>query len=311
MVRSTLFLLLCPLLLLTCKEPSAGTDASTPLTDSIWDGELQFTGQDARFLVCGSSIRYILMGSGLDTVQKLYDSQRSVRGQRMKAWLSGHLEEQHPGQHDTAFIVSRIEHIDATLSCPPRPRAALAGRYSVTIADPMRNREVVLYLQPEGEALMTTSISDTKAPMEQDGTWGVASNGTLDIHWRQLDLHSTYTVTENTLTLFMPKSASGEQSPLVLTRTGPTERAPGTQGQVLAWLAAVSANHGVKFNTDTLSKATPLSDLFRTPEAAGTLRDSAITWLPLRPDQLRTDWPAVSTIGDLIALKRLGDQRGP
>lgn len=311
MVRYILFLLLSMLLLLACNGPSKGNDVPTPAADPIWDGELQFTGKDARFLVCSSSIRYVLVGPGLDTVQKLYDSQRSVPGQRMKAWLTGHLAEQHPGQHDTAFIVSRIEHIDATLSCPPKPRAALVGRYSVTFADPLRNREVVLYLQPKGEALMTTSISDTKLPMEQDGIWGVLSNGTLDILWKQLDMHSTYTVTENTLTLSMPKNIQGDQDALVFTRNGPADHMAGAQGQVLMWLAATANAQGFKVNSDTLSKATLIAGIFRSPEALHALRDSAITWLPLLPDQLRTDWPAISTVADLIALKRLSDQRGP
>ncbi|MCC7503377.1 MAG: hypothetical protein IT229_12660 [Flavobacteriales bacterium] len=227
----------------------------------------------------------------------------------MKAWLTGHLAEQHPGQRDTAFIVSRIEHIDATLSCPPRPRAALVGRYSASFNDPMRKREVMLYLQPGGEALMTTRISDTKPPLEQDGTWGVSSDGRLDILWRQLSAHSTYTVTENTLTLSMPKNLQSDHDTFVLTRNGPADRMAGTQGQVILWLAGISAAQGFKFSTDTVTKATAIADIFRTPEALNALRDSAVAWLPLAPEQLRTDWPAVSTVSDLIALKRLGDQR--
>ncbi len=309
MLRTYLLLLLSALLLLACNGPTGSSDDPTPQTDSIWDGELQFTGQDARFLVCGSGIRYVLTGPGLDTVQKLYDSQRSIRGQRMKAWLTGHLAEQHTGQHDTAFIVSRIEHIDATLSCPPRPRAALVGRYTATLDDPMRAREITLYLQPGGEALMTTRVSDTKPPLEQDGTWGVSSDGTLDILWRQLGAHSTYTVTEDKLTLSIPKNQPGAHDTFVLTRNGPADSMAGTQGQVIMWLARISASRGFAINTDTVTRATAISDLFRTPDAMSTLRDSAVSWLPLAPEQLRTDWPAVSTVSDLIALKRLGDQR--
>ncbi len=299
--------LLLLLALLTGCGPGGGqSGAPSVLTDSIWDGEMQVTGQDARFMACGSGIRYAMTGPGMDSTLRLYDSQRSLRGQTMKVWLTGHLAEQHPGTHDTAFVVARIEHIDATLSCPPRPNRALAGRYEMVLDEPQGRRVLITELFPNGEVLNTAWLPGKEKPFEMDGTWGVNSAGEVVINWPQLEKKARYGVTENTLTFRDVNAQRGVPVP-VLHRTGPADRMGGAFGRVVRWMAAVSARHGGAVDSTTITLATPLGELVTTPELTQAMTDSAVTWFPLSPQQQRLEWPAMSTVGDMVALKRSCD----
>jgi hypothetical protein len=310
MPRSTPLLLLFALLFLACGTPpeTSSTDPNGPVEDPIWDGELQVTGADARFMTCASGIRYPLVGPGLDTVLKLYANQRSVRGQTMKAWLTGHLAEQHAGQHDTAFVVSRIDHIDATLSCPPRPNARIAGRYTMHFDDPMGTRTIRTDLFANGEVLSYTFLPGRTSALEQDGLWGVTSSGEVEIHWPHLDKRVRYSVTENALTINDPAAPKGRPL-LSMQRTGPPLRMDGTYGRVVRWLVAVSAGTGQPLDSTAVGMYAPLEELLSTDTLRNSLRDSAITWVPLTAEQQRVEWPAMSTVHDLVALKRMSDRR--
>jgi hypothetical protein len=308
MPRSLPFLLLFLLLLEACgSKENASLNASQD-QDVIWEGELQVTGPDARFMACASGIRYPITGPGLDTVLKLYTNQRSVRGQTMKAWITGHLSEQHPGQRDTAFVASTINHIDATLSCPPRPNARLAGRYTVSYDDPTGERTIDTDLFPTGEVLSYTHLPGRSTPLEQDGRWGVNSVGEVEVYWPHIDKRLRYGVTENALTLRDPSAPKGRPV-YVMLRSGPARRMDGTFGAVVRWMVAVSNAHGGPIDSLAVHMDVPLDSLLPSEPLRNSLRDSAVTWIPLSAEQQRVEWPAMSTVHDLVGLKRMSDRR--
>jgi hypothetical protein len=295
------------LLLWSCGPKADAPPAVPPPADSTWAGELQVTGPDIRFMACGTGIRYAVTGPGTDTTLRLYNSQRSVTGQTMKAWLTGHLAEQHPGARDTAFVVARIEHIDATLTCPPRPKPMLAGRYELVLDEAQGRRTLVTELFPNGEVLNTTWLPGKALPFEMDGTWGVNGAGEVEIHWPMFDKRATYGVTENTLTLRSPAPAKGSPA-FSMRRTGPPQRMGGTFGAVVRWMHAVCAAQGLPLDSTRITVATPLGDIVTSTAVRDAMTDSAITWFPLNADMQRVQWPAMSTVGDMVALKRTCDR---
>jgi len=307
MPPSTPLLLLFALLFLACGTPP-DTTTTPPVEDPIWEGELQVTGTDARFMACATGLRYPLVGSGMDTVLKLYANQRSVRGQTMKAWLTGHLAEQHDGQRDTAFVVSTINHIDATLSCPPRPNARVAGRYAMSFDEPMGKRTIVIDLFANGEVLSYSFLPGHANALEQDGRWGVTSSGEVEIHWPHLDKRVRYRITENALTISDPAAPKGKPL-LTMQRTGPPLRMDGTYGRVVRWTMAVADRCGQPLDSNVVGMYTPLEELLTTDTLRNSMLDSAITWIPLTPEQQRVEWPAMSTVHDLVGLKRMSDRR--
>jgi hypothetical protein len=92
-------------------------------------------------------------------------------------------------------------------------------------------------------------------------------------------------------------------------RSGPARRMDGTFGAVVRWMVAVSNAHGGPLDSLAVHMDVPLDSLLPSEALRNSLRDSAVTWIPLSAEQQRVEWPAMSTVHDLVGLKRMSERR--
>lgn len=291
-----------PLLLLTaasllglaaCNGPVPG-NTSTTTTDTTWSGEVRLVDGTFLFRPCGDTTELPLEGPGVDSLRPAYEGQAIEAGQRMMAWLSSGVRSL-AGR--SSLPIDRFRHLDATRNCPPLPLPALVGRYAYWIPDHRGDRLVSVDLFPNGEALMLVDMPDQRAPLEQDGTWGVDSRGTIELSWPAMGQRLYYAHFGDTLRIRRRREPGAEGPTGDLVRQGPPDATAGTRGEVIAWVARTTGR-----TAGTMTLGTTIAELAPDTAALIALDAQARAWVPLDSGvhlgrQLRT-------LGDVVMARR-------
>lgn len=293
-MRTRFVLTAAPLLVLAaCKGPVPGGRNGTT-TDTTWSGEVRLSEGTFLFRPCGDTLELPLEGPGVDSLRPAYEGQAIEAGQRMMAWLSSEVRLL-AGR--ATLPIDRFRHLDPTRACPPMPLPALVGRYAYWIPDHRGDRLVSVDLFPNGEALMLVAMPDQRAPIEQDGTWGADSRGTIELSWPAINQRLYYAPFGDTLRIRQRREpgANGPSGDLVL--QGPPDATAGARGEVIAWFARTTGRAA-----GSMTLATTIAEL--TPDTAAliALDAQARAWVPLDSGvhlgrQLRT-------LGDVAMARR-------
>lgn len=294
---------LLPLLFLGACRPPSGTGTTTGTSDTTWAGEVSVLDGRALFRPCAQETGLPLEGPALDSVLAVYRSQAIQPGQRMMAWIKGHLAASAGRPADTVFIAESLGQLDALRMCPLIPLPRLSARYGTVLVEHLGNRSLTLDLYPNGTALQLTEMRDRPIPFEQEGHWGADGNGLIEVDFGPSFPKGYYTSSGDTLVRIGSRGqGSGER--FTLMRTGAAEPKAGVRGMVVEWLNAVASVHCTPLDRGRLTATTPLTDLFPNPTAMQALEDSAISWLPLDTTDQHLGERGLVTVGALVERKR-------
>lgn len=267
--------------------------------DAIWEGELRILPNDTAFMPCGIHRAYRLTGPGLDSLSRRYAWLKTVQGQWIKTWCSGHLAAPPPGGGDTVLVATAYGHMDAEVLCPPVPVDSLVGTYEARSEAIGGEHVERLDFISGGQALIITTRPGLYA--EVDGRWGLDADG--DIRFTETDHRfGFYYGWRNGM---LERSLPNRGSVVTYRRIGPADPMAGAPGRTARWLAAVSGSVGRPLQAGDLQPSMPLDSLFPDTAARSALRRSAADTLGFNDHQLATTWRTTTTVHDVTKLMRI------
>lgn len=285
-----------PALLAACSTAPVPTgDTPTPPADSNYIAEVRITSVDTTARLCGSGRRYQLAGPDMDTLLLRYNHANVRKGQWMKVWFAAHpgtvLRQ---GLPDSALILTKFHHLDASLSCDPIPDQHLVGTYGTRVTMPGAMRSSWLDLHADGTAVLRTELPNTPM-LEEEGTWGIDVEGRVAVKWPQRDQTMLYRLQDEVL--LTEQSVNGQR--IGLNRLGRLDRQAGSFGRAVRWLAAVG---GSAVDTAAIRPGTTLEQVL--PEA-----ERRTAFLRSVPDTLGVDSATaglrMSGVSDVRGLMRM------
>lgn len=274
----------------------AGTGTVPP--DRGWEGELRIIPGDSSYKPCGSHSTYRITGPGLDSLAHRYAWLRTVPGQWIKAWCSGHLVAGTAGG-DSLLVATRYMHMDGMVHCPLEPVGALAGTYVRSTGSRSGPGSEQLLLFPNGDA-MRLAMSLEGMPLETDGHWGVDNDGHVNFTSLAPQFTQRYAPEGGHLYRLLPDGSKG----VAFEQEGPADRLAGTFGRAARWLAAVAEAHGQHLDPADIRPSMPIDSLIPDPTARAALKASARDSLGLTAEQLEVLWPPVENVREFTQLMR-------
>lgn len=287
-----------PALLFACSTPPGpAVETTPPATDSNYIAEVRITPVDTTARLCGSGRRYQLTGPDMDTLLLRYNHANVRKGQWMKVWFAAHpgavLRQ---GLPDSALIVTKFHHLDASLTCDPVPDPRIAGTYSMTNAMPGAMRSIWLDLHPDGTAILRT-ILQTSPMIEEEGTWGIDVEERVAVKWPQRDQTMLYRLQDGRL--LAEQTVNGQRPSL--DRLGPVDVRSGSFGRAVRWLAAV---RGVPADSLSIGPGSPLNTVLNAPGTQAELLHMAMDSLGVDSATVQLRMSGVSDVSGLMRMIR-------
>lgn len=270
---------------------------AVPVPERSWEGELRILPGDSSFMPCGTQRRLRITGPGLDSLAHRYAWLKTLPGQWIKSWCSGHLAAPVAAGTDSVLVAAAYAHMDATVHCRPLPVKEAAGSYVAEAAVPGGTHREQLNFFPDGSATVITSTPSMHA--EVDGHWGLNSDGHVIFEELDKKFSFEYGHSPGQMARALPNG-----SKVVYRLQGPADRLAGDFGRTARWLAAVAAAQGDSLQPGELKPEMRLDSLFPDEAARAALRLSAADTLALDEHDLAALWPAAETIEDVVQLVR-------
>ena len=242
---------------------------------------------------CTDGKRFKTLGTGVDSLIALYTAQVGHVGDAAKVWLLG------GWSADSTVVAHRLVHMAPALRCAALANASNSGRYGLSFGTPGRDeRRAELELFPSGLAVQYSTFRDGPE-REEFGSWGMDSDGLLQLTWPQRPLVLTFQVRGDTL---VQHNARNVDAIATFVRSGAPERGRGTLGGVLALLSEVTSKPQTAFDTAKLE--TPLAALDVNDAAMVHLADILMERHGMSPELRERRWSSIATLQDLLELVR-------
>lgn len=263
-------------------------------SDSVsFEGEFRVKDGAGEWMRCTDGRRFKTLGTGVDSLIGLYSSQVGHVGDAVKVWLLG------GWSADSTVVVHRLVHLAPALRCAALPNASNSGRFGLSFGIPGRDeRSAQLNLFPSGLAVQYSTFRGSPE-REEFGSWGLDSDGVLQLSWPQRPLVLAFHVQGDSL---IQHNARNVDAIATFVRTGAPDRARGSLGVVLALLSEVTSRPQPAFDNATLG--TPLASLEVDDAAMARLANLLVERHGMSPELRERRWSAISTFQDLLELVR-------
>lgn len=288
-----------PVLLVVSLSGCHGPDRKDTLPVVVGNDSLSFEGEfrvkegAGEWMRCTDGKRFKTLGSGVDSLITLYTAQVGHMGDAAKVWLQG------GWTADSTLVAHRLVHLAPALRCPPLPNGNNSGSFRLTFGTPGRDeRRAELVLFPSGLAVQYSTFRDGPE-REEFGSWGMDSDGLLQLTWPQRPLVLSFQVRGDTL---VQHNARNVDAIATFVRTGAPELGRGTLGGVLALLSEVTSKPQTAFDTAALE--TPLAALEVNDAAMVHLADILMARHGMSPELRERRWSSIATLQDLLELVR-------
>lgn len=263
-------------------------------SDSLsFEGEFRLRDGAGEWMRCTDGKRFKTLGTGVDSLIALYTAQVGHLGDAAKVWLLG------GWSADSTVVAHRLVHLAPALRCTALPNTSNSGSFALSFGTPGRDeRRAELELFPSGLAVQYSTFRDGPE-REEFGSWGMDSDGLLQLTWPQRPLVLTFQVRGDSL---VQHNARNQDAIATFVRTGATDRRRGTLGVVLALLSEVTSKPQPAFDTATLG--TQLAALDVNDTAMVRLADLLAERHGMGPELRERRWSSIATVQDLLELVR-------
>lgn len=294
-------------MLQACSGPPAGGGTEPPATaaDSNYIAEVRITAADSTARLCGTGLRYQLTGPGMDSLLLRYRHANVRSGQWMKAWFAAHpgITWRH-GLQDSALVVSRVHHLDASLACDPVPAERLSGTYRMSPGTSGAGRIIWLDLHADGTAVLRSLVGN--APwLEEEGLWGLDVEDHVVVKWPHRDHTMRYVAQDGRLLAEQVVNGIRPQ----LDRHGPVDRSAGAFGRACRWMLAAAGGTGTRIDTASITPTTLLSQALPDPSARAWLLRTTADTLGVDSAAAKLRWTGVSDVRGLMRMLRARTRR--
>jgi hypothetical protein len=213
-----------------------------PLSD--FEGEFRVSAGVAQFRVCETYRNFRVVCEDLRSIEISYNNFISIPGDPIKMWISGYkkaMDVTNTGLLDTVIVIKKVLEMKPEQRCPPKLTEKGVGRYTTALQESeTTNRKIDLDLFPNGIAIMSTMMSNHKTPAEEEGKWGMNSNGDILLEWPRRGNEMLFTLRNGVLASKM-ETADGHK--LVLERNGDPVFPSGRMLEVIDILKTVAATY--------------------------------------------------------------------
>ncbi|QQR87287.1 MAG: hypothetical protein IPJ76_03430 [Flavobacteriales bacterium] len=263
-------------------------------SDSLsFEGEFRLRDGAGEWMRCADGKRFKTVGTGVDSLIMLYTTQVGHMGDAVKVWLLG------GWSADSTVVAHRLVHLAPALRCAALPNSSNSGSFVLSYGTPGRDeRRAQLDLFPSGLAVQYSTFREA-TEREEFGSWGMDSDGLLQLTWPQRPLVLSFQVRGDSL---VQHNARNVDAIATFVRTGGPERGRGTLGIVLALLSEVTSKPQRTFDAATLG--TPLAALEVNDTAMMRLADLLVERHGMGPEVRERRWSSISTLQDLLELAR-------
>lgn len=264
-------------------------------SDSLsFEGEFRLREGLGEWMRCTDGKRFRAIGAGADSLLVLYTAQVGHVGDAAKVWLVG------GWSADSTLVVRKLVHMAPALRCEPVPNAPNSGGFGLVFGAPgSEERRVQLDLFPSGLAVQYSSYRD-ETEREEFGSWGLNSDGVLQLSWPQRPLVLTFRVLGDSL---VQHNARNADAIATFVRTGAPDPARGTLGETRRLLSEVAVRQHPTYDAATLG--TPLSELAVNDSGMVRLGDLVSERYGMNAELRERRWAHVSTLQDLLELVRM------
>lgn len=265
-----------------------------PLLDSVdVEGEFRLLGGKGEWRRCVDGKAFRMAPDGQAPLADRYKATSGHTGAAVKVWMKV------AWLPDSSMRFLALTHMDPAGRCAALPNVALAGSYSFSLAAMAADeRAVQLELFPAGLAVQYSTFRHGP-DREEFGTWGLDSDGLLQLTWPQRPLVLTFHVRGDSL---VQHNARNVDAIATFVRTGAPELGHGTLGVVLALLSEMTSKPPSAFDAITLG--TPLSALGVNEAAMDRLADLLAERHGMAPELRERRWSSITTVQDLLELVR-------
>ena len=260
-----------------------------------FEGEYRGNDGSGRWMRCTDGRYFDVRGPGADSLFAAYATQTGHVGDAVKVWLKG------GWSVDSSVVVSKTMLLAPAMRCAPIPNDTASGSYFVELpGSEVNKRGVRIDLFANGRAAQYSTVG-SGAEREETGTWGMDSDGRLELTWPQRPRTFTFMLRGDSLRQMAPLPAGAE---VVLLRTGPPDAGHGVFGEVCRLIMAEAGVIAPEGGAQDLLPNTSLHAVLPTDTGLQALAATITERYAMPSDVRDRRWPTIETVQDLTELVR-------